>query len=47
MWNMDTFHFFLKDIHNFFSKIYRKNAKNDAMDILQNCKHAQDEDSRF
>ena len=39
--------FFQRDIHNLYVKMRRKNAKNDAMDLLQFCKVAKEENSRF
>ena len=39
--------FFQKDIHNLYVKMRRKNAKNDAMNLLQFCKVAKEENSRF
>ena len=39
--------FFQRDIHNLYVKMGRKNAKNDAMDLLQFCKVAKEENSRF
>ena len=41
------FPFFQRDIHNLYVKMRRKNAKNDAMDLLQFCKVAKEENSRF
>ena len=45
---MDNFHFF-KGIFIIFNyvKMRRKNAKNDAMDPLQFCKVAKEDNSRF
>ena len=39
--------FFQKDIHNLYVKMRRKNAKNDAMNLVQFCKIAKEENSRF
>ena len=39
--------FFQRDICNLYVKMRRKNAKNDAMDLLQFCKVAKGENSRF
>ena len=44
---MDNFHFFQTDIRNLYLQIRRKNAKNDAMDLLQFCKVVKEENSRF
>ena len=39
--------FFQRDIRNLYVQIRRKNANNDAMDLLQFCKVAKEEKSRF
>ena len=39
--------FFQRDIRNLYVKMRRKNAKNDAMDLLQFCKVAKEEKSGF
>ena len=44
---MDNFHFFQRDIRNLYVKMRRKNVKNDAIDLLQFCKVAKEENSIF
>ena len=39
--------FFQRDIHNIYVKMRRKSAKNDAIDLLQFCKVAKEDNSRF
>ena len=39
--------FFQRDIRNLYVKMRRKNAKNHVMDLLQFCKVAKEENSRF
>lgn len=39
--------FFQKDVHNFLNKIRQGNMESDAMDLLEHCKRAKEEDSRF
>ena len=39
--------FFQRDIRNLYVKMRRKNAKNDAIDLLQFCKVAKEENSIF
>ena len=39
--------FFQRNIRNLYVKMRRKNAKNDAMNLLQFCKVAKEENSRF
>jgi len=39
--------FFQRDIHNIYVKMRRKNAKNDAIDLLQFGKVAKEDNSRF
>ena len=39
--------FFQRDICNLYVKMRRKNANNDAMDLLQFCKVTKEENSRF
>ena len=39
--------FFQRDIRNLYVKMRRNNTKNDAMDLLQFCKVAKEENSRF
>ena len=39
--------FFQRDIRNLYVKMRRKNAKNDAIDLLRFCKVAKEGNSRF
>ncbi|KAJ8439208.1 hypothetical protein Cgig2_003421 [Carnegiea gigantea] len=39
--------FFQKDVHNFLKKIHQGNMESDGMDLLEHCKRAKEEDSRF
>ncbi|KAK9723791.1 hypothetical protein RND81_05G025500 [Saponaria officinalis] len=39
--------FFQKDVHNFFSRIQRENLDNDAVDLLEYCKSAKNENPSF
>ena len=39
--------FFQRDIHNLYMKMRRKNANNDARDLLRFCKVDKEDNSRF
>ncbi|KAJ8431475.1 hypothetical protein Cgig2_032246 [Carnegiea gigantea] len=39
--------FFKKGVHNLLKKICQDNMESNAMDLLEQCKHVEEEDSRF